>query len=73
MFLKYVLSQEAGELAVGNGSREEPQSNALLRTTLRLYLTLYLPASFCDVYDLLGIGLECTGSWGTALRGGMIT
>jgi hypothetical protein len=38
MFLKYVLSQGLGELAAGNDSRNEPQSNALLRTTLRLYL-----------------------------------
>jgi hypothetical protein len=36
MFLKYVLSQGLGELAAGNDSRNEPQSNALLRTTLRL-------------------------------------
>ncbi len=35
MFLKYVLSQGLGELAAGNDSRNEPQSNALLRTTLR--------------------------------------
>ena len=36
MFLKYVLSQGLGELAAGHDSRNEPQSNALLRTTLRL-------------------------------------
>ena len=36
MFLKYVLSQGLGELAAGNDSRNEAQSNALLRTTLRL-------------------------------------
>ena len=41
MFLKYVLSQGLGELAAGNDSRNEPQSNALLRTTLRL-LPCYL-------------------------------
>jgi hypothetical protein len=35
MFLKYVLLQGLGELAAGNDSRNEPQSNALLRTTLR--------------------------------------
>ena len=35
MFLKYVLSQGLGELAAGNDSRNEAQSNALLRTTLR--------------------------------------
>jgi hypothetical protein len=35
MFLKYVLSQGLGELAAGHDSRNEPQSNALLRTTLR--------------------------------------
>jgi hypothetical protein len=35
IFLKYVLSQGLGELAAGNDSRNEPQSNALLRTTLR--------------------------------------
>jgi len=35
MFLKYVLSQGLGELAAGNDCRNEPQSNALLRTTLR--------------------------------------
>ena len=39
MFLKYVLSQGLGELAAGNDSRNEPQSNALLRTTLRLLIT----------------------------------
>ena len=33
--LKYILSQGVGELAAGNDSRNEPQSNALLRTTLR--------------------------------------
>jgi hypothetical protein len=38
MFLKYVLSQGWGELAAGNDSRNEPQSIALRRTTLRLYL-----------------------------------
>jgi hypothetical protein len=38
MFLKYVLSQGLGELAAGHDSRNEPQSNALLRTTPRLYL-----------------------------------
>jgi len=36
MFLKYVLSQGLGELAAGNDSKNKPQSNALLRTTLRL-------------------------------------
>jgi hypothetical protein len=41
MFLKYVLSQGLGELAAGNDSRNEAQSNALLRTTLRL-LPCYL-------------------------------
>ena len=40
LFLKYVLSQGLGELAAGNDSRNEPQSNALLRTTLR-YLAHY--------------------------------
>jgi len=35
MILKYVLSQGLGELAAGNDCRKEPQSNALLRTTLR--------------------------------------
>jgi hypothetical protein len=35
MFLKSVLSQGLGELAPGNDPRNEPQSNALLRTTLR--------------------------------------
>jgi len=35
MFLKYVLAQGLGELAAGNDSRNEAQSNALLRTTLR--------------------------------------
>ena len=38
MFLKYVLSQGLGQLAAGNDSRNEPQSNALLRTTLRYSL-----------------------------------
>jgi hypothetical protein len=38
MFLKYVLSQGWGELATGNDSRNEPQSNALLRTTPRYLL-----------------------------------
>ena len=35
LFLKYVLSQGLGELAAGNDSGNEPQSDALLRTTLR--------------------------------------
>ena len=39
LFLKYVLSQGLAELVAGSGSRNEPQSNALLRTTLR-YLFL---------------------------------
>ena len=41
MFLKYVLLQGSGELATGNSSGNELQSNALLRTTLR-YLALRL-------------------------------
>ncbi len=43
MFLKYVLSQGLSELAAGNDSRNEPQSNALLRTTLRLLHTSESP------------------------------
>ena len=43
MFLKYVLSQGWGELATGNDSRNEPQSNALLRTTLRLLQLAEMP------------------------------
>jgi hypothetical protein len=30
------------------------------------------PTSFCDVCDLLAIGLGCTGASGTALRGARI-
>lgn len=30
-------------------------------------------ASFCDVCDLLAIGLECTGTPGTAMRDAMTT
>jgi hypothetical protein len=33
--VKYVRSQRLGKLAAGHGSRNEPQSDALLRTTLR--------------------------------------
>jgi len=42
MFLKYVLSQGLGELAAGNHSRNGPQSNALLRITLRYPTTQLL-------------------------------
>ena len=35
LFLKYILSQGLGELAAGNDSGNKPQSDALLRTTLR--------------------------------------
>ena len=31
------------------------------------------PTSFCDARDLLAVGLECTGTPGTALRGSMTT
>jgi len=53
MFLKYVLSQGLGELAAGNDSRNEPQSNALLRTTLRYLARAREPAEIvieCQVY-----------------------
>jgi hypothetical protein len=53
MFLKYVLSQGLGELAAGHDSRNEPQSNALLRTTLRYLARAREPAEAvieCQVY-----------------------
>jgi hypothetical protein len=31
------------------------------------------PTSFCDVCDLMAVGLECTGTPGTALRSAMTT
>jgi hypothetical protein len=40
LLLKYVLLEWLGELAADNDYRNEPQSNALLRTTLRYPLCI---------------------------------